>query len=47
MVDTTGLNDVVKIAEKELRENKIPLIIRRPHTDGTYEDVKVSNMIID
>ncbi len=47
MVDTTGLHDVLRIAEKELRENKLPLIIRRPNADGTHVDVKVSEMIID
>ena len=46
MVDTTGLHDVVKIAEKELIENKMPLIIRRKYPDGSYEDVKVSDMIV-
>lgn len=47
MVDTTGIRDVMKIAEKELRENKMPLIIKRPYPDGTYIEIKVSNMIID
>lgn len=47
MIDTTGLSDVIKIAEKELLNNKMPLIIRRPFPDGSYIDIKVSEMIVD
>lgn len=36
--------DPLKIAEKELREKKIPFIIRRYLPDGTYEDWKVSEL---
>ena len=47
MVKVDGISDVMKIAEKELRENKLPFIIRRKLPDGTYIDVKVSDLIID
>jgi DNA-directed RNA polymerases I, II, and III subunit RPABC2 len=46
-VDITGIVDVIDIAKKELREYKIPIIIRRKMPDGTYIDIKVSEMIID
>jgi len=46
MIDTTGLHDVMKIAEQELIQNKMPFIIRRPLPDGTYVDIRVSDMIV-
>jgi DNA-directed RNA polymerase I, II, and III subunit RPABC2 len=33
MVDIGNLTDVMDIAKKELREHKLPFIIRRPDTD--------------
>mmetsp|Transcript_422 Transcript_422/g.729 ORF Transcript_422/g.729 Transcript_422/m.729 type:complete len:134 (-) Transcript_422:25-426(-) len=39
--------DPLLIAEKELREKKIPFIIRRYLPDGTYEDWKISDLIIE
>jgi DNA-directed RNA polymerase I, II, and III subunit RPABC2 len=36
-VNTEGMTDVVKIAEKELKERKLPLIIQRTLPDGTTE----------
>jgi DNA-directed RNA polymerase, subunit K/omega len=39
--------DPLLIAEKELREKKIPFIIRRYLPDGTYEDWPISDLIID
>lgn len=47
MVPTDGLHSVMDIAEKELRENKLPVIIRRKMPDGTFLDIKVSDMIVD
>jgi DNA-directed RNA polymerases I, II, and III subunit RPABC2 len=38
MVDIAGETDPLKIAMKELRERKIPMIIRRYLPDGCYED---------
>ena len=42
-----GLWDPLKIAEKELQERKIPFIIRRYLPDGSYEDWKVSELLMD
>jgi len=47
MVKVDGLTDVLDIAEKELREYKIPIIIRRKLPDGTNIDIKVTDMIIE
>jgi DNA-directed RNA polymerase I, II, and III subunit RPABC2 len=35
---SVGMTDALKIAEKELKLGKIPLIIRRYMPDGTFED---------
>lgn len=47
MVRVDGLTDVMDIAKKELVEYKMPLIIRRKFPDGSYIDVKVSDMIVN
>ncbi|KAI8981978.1 RNA polymerase, subunit omega/K/RPB6 [Mycotypha africana] len=47
MVELDGESDALAIANKELREKKIPLIIRRFMPDGTYEDWKVKDLIVD
>lgn len=47
MVDLDGEVDPLRIAEKELRERKIPIIIRRYMPDGSYEDWKVDELIVD
>ncbi|KAI9471822.1 MAG: RNA polymerase, subunit omega/K/RPB6 [Benjaminiella poitrasii] len=47
MVDIDGETDALAIANKELREKKIPLIVRRFMPDGTYEDWKIKDLIID
>lgn len=39
--------DPLLIAEKELREKKIPFIIRRYLPDGSYEDWPISDLIIE
>lgn len=36
-VDITGLDDALRIAQKELREGVIPLKIRRRELDGPFE----------
>jgi len=38
LVDVEGETDPLQIAIKELREKKIPLVIRRYLPDGCYED---------
>jgi DNA-directed RNA polymerase I, II, and III subunit RPABC2 len=47
MVDLEGETDPLKIAMKELREKKIPIIIRRYLPDGSYEDWGIDELIID
>jgi DNA-directed RNA polymerase I, II, and III subunit RPABC2 len=42
MVECTELSDPLRIAEKELKEFRVPLVIRRFLPDGSYEDWKVS-----
>ena len=42
-----GLWDPLKIAEKELQENKIPFIIRRYLPDKSYEDWRVDELLLD
>lgn len=46
MVELEGETDPLQIALKELRERKIPMIIRRYLPDGTYEDWKVEELTI-
>lgn len=45
MVDVKGETDPLKIAMMELKENKIPLIIRRFLPDGSYEDWALHELI--
>jgi DNA-directed RNA polymerases I, II, and III subunit RPABC2 len=47
MVDLDGETDPLRIAEKELRERKIPIIIRRYLPDGSHEDWSVDELIVD
>ncbi|KAI8052686.1 RNA polymerase, subunit omega/K/RPB6 [Thamnidium elegans] len=47
MIEIDGETDALAIANRELREKKIPLIVRRFMPDGTYEDWKVRNLIVD
>ena len=47
MVDLDGETDPLKIAEKELRERKIPIIVRRYLPDGSHEDWSMDELIID
>lgn len=47
MVELEGETDPLEIAMKELRQNKIPLIIRRKLPDGSYEDWSVNELIVD
>ncbi|OAD75539.1 hypothetical protein PHYBLDRAFT_123949 [Phycomyces blakesleeanus NRRL 1555(-)] len=47
MVELDGESDPLVIAMKELREKKIPLIVRRFMPDGTYEDWNVKDLIVE
>lgn len=47
MVNVGNLKSVYEIAEKELMEYKCPLTIRRKYPDGTYVDLRVSELILD
>ncbi|KAG5192958.1 DNA-directed RNA polymerases I [Tribonema minus] len=46
MVDLENMTDPLKIAEKELRERKIPIKIRRYLPDGSYEDWALEELMI-
>jgi|EP00945_MAST-04E_sp_MAST-4E-sp1_P000463 DNA-directed RNA polymerase subunit K/omega len=46
MVNLNGMTDPLRIAEKELEQKKIPLIIRRYLPDRTYEDWPISDLTI-
>lgn len=47
MVELNGETDALAIANRELREKRLPLTIRRYMPDGTYEDWKVRDLIVD
>ena len=47
MVEVGNLTDPLRIAQKELRERKIPIIIRRYLPGGSYEDWAIKDLIID
>jgi DNA-directed RNA polymerase I, II, and III subunit RPABC2 len=46
MVDIAGETDPLRIAEKELLERKIPIIIRRYLPDGSHEDWPLNELVI-
>ena len=41
MVDITGMTNALDIAEKELREKKIPLKVLRVYPDGSVVEISV------
>jgi DNA-directed RNA polymerase I, II, and III subunit RPABC2 len=47
MVNIDGETDPLEIARKELREKKIPMIIRRYLPGGTHEDWAIDELIVD
>lgn len=47
LVDVKGIRSTTEIAEKELVERKLPLIIRRILPNGEYEDWKLEELIIN
>ncbi|CAG8604701.1 10062_t:CDS:2 [Cetraspora pellucida] len=46
LVDRDNETDPLEIAKKELRQKKIPLMVRRFLPDGSYEDWHVRELII-
>uniref|UniRef100_A0A2P2HW04 DNA-directed RNA polymerases I, II, and III subunit RPABC2 n=1 Tax=Hirondellea gigas TaxID=1518452 RepID=A0A2P2HW04_9CRUS len=46
MVELDSESDPLQIAAKELREQKIPITIRRYLPDGSYEDWRIDELII-
>ena len=46
-VEIAGETDPLKIAMKELKEKKIPMIIRRYLPDNSYEDWSLDELIIE
>ncbi|KAG0745784.1 hypothetical protein G6F57_003574 [Rhizopus arrhizus] len=47
MVELDGESDALVIAMKELREKKVPLIVRRFLPDNTFEDWDVKDLIVE
>ena len=47
MVDLEGETDPLKIAIKELKEKKIPMLVWRYLPDNSYEDWSVDELTID
>lgn len=46
-VPAEGETDSLRIAQKELQQRKLPMIIRRFLPDNTYEDWKLEDLICD
>ncbi|KAK2958622.1 putative DNA-directed RNA polymerases I, II, and III subunit RPABC2 [Blattamonas nauphoetae] len=46
-VSVDGLSDPLMIADKELQERKIPMIIRRYLPDNSYEDWGLDELIVE
>ncbi|RDD37417.1 DNA-directed RNA polymerases I, II, and III subunit RPABC2 [Trichoplax sp. H2] len=46
MVELEGETDPLQIALKELKANKIPMIVRRFLPDGSYEDWSCNELIV-
>ena len=46
MVELEGETDPLEIAMKELKQRKIPIIIRRYLPDNSYEDWPIADLII-
>lgn len=47
LVNIDGMNDPLEIAEKELKEYKIPLKIRRQYPNGDIKEYSVCDMEFD
>ena len=46
MVELEGETDPLQIAMKELKQRKIPIIVRRYLPDGSFEDWGIDELII-
>jgi DNA-directed RNA polymerase I, II, and III subunit RPABC2 len=46
LIDVEGMTDPLQIAAKELREKKIPLVVRRYLPDGFYEDWTCEELLV-
>eukprot|EP01061_Rhynchopus_euleeides_P037735 TRINITY_DN6468_c0_g1_i1.p1 TRINITY_DN6468_c0_g1~~TRINITY_DN6468_c0_g1_i1.p1 ORF type:complete len:158 (+),score=61.02 TRINITY_DN6468_c0_g1_i1:391-864(+) len=46
-VELDGETDPLIIASKELREKKIPIVIRRNLPDGSFEDWPIDDLVVD
>lgn len=46
MVELEGETDPLQIAQKELKQRKIPIVIRRYLPDNSYEDWGIDELII-
>ena len=46
LVDLEGETDPLQIAIKELREKKLPLVVRRYLPDGSYEDWSCEELLL-
>lgn len=44
---TEGETDCLRVAEKELRERTLPLVVRRFLPDDTYEEWKIDELVVD
>ena len=44
LVDITGLTDALSIAEKELKERKIPFTVKRTVPNGNIKEYSLSEM---
>ena len=47
MVEIANETDPLIIAQKELRERKIPIIVRRFLPDGSFEDWSINELVIE
>jgi len=46
LIDVEGMTDPLQIAAKELREKKIPLVVRRYLPDGYFEDWSCEELLV-
>lgn len=47
MVELEGETDPLQIAMKELKAKKIPIVVRRYLPDGSFEDWRIEELIIE
>ena len=44
-IDTTNINDINEIVKEQLKQKKIPFIVRRVLPNGNYEDWKIEEFL--